>query len=132
MVADCARSRILPDSYRILIKHLIRKRRTRIAIRSSAPARPAQVNLEIHQRVILLERPHIRDVEMRSVEQIELSLEIEVKKSFDGMMRRNDAAADGSLGCSLLHFRPVFVAARFWAGGYRNGRSARCRRIFFP
>src|SRR5690348_18409674 len=41
----------------------------------------AQVNLEIEQRMILLERAHIRDVEMRSVEQVELPLQIEIGRA---------------------------------------------------
>src|ERR1700675_4313508 len=96
---------------------------------SSACALPAEVNLEIHQWVILLQRPHVRDVEIGSVEEIELSLQIEVQQSLHGMMRGNDAAGDRGLGCGLLHFHPVLVAARFWAGGNWNGGPARSGRI---
>ena len=35
---------------------------------------PAQINLEIHKRVIFFERAYIRDIKMCRVEQIELVL----------------------------------------------------------
>src|SRR5580658_7234450 len=98
---------------------------------SLVPALSAQVNLEVHQRVILFERPDIRNVEMRRVEQIELSLHIKVKQSLHGMMGRNDAARHAGVGCRLLYFRPVLVAADLWAGWYRNRRSVSRRWIFY-
>src|SRR5580698_556376 len=96
-----------------------------------APALPAQVNLEVQEWVILLKGTDIRNVEMRCVEQIDLSLQIEVKQSLHGMMRRNDAAGDACIGGGLLYFHPMLVAAHLWTGRDRNGRPARCRWIFY-
>lgn len=71
----------------------------------------AQVNLEIEKRLIFLQCANIGDVEMRGVQKVKLALEIKIQKSMDGLMRRNDAAGDGSFFGCFLHFDPMFVAA---------------------
>src|SRR5689334_6534287 len=57
----------------------------------------AQVDFEIQQGMILLERSHIRDVEMRGVEQVELSLQIEIQQALHDVVRRNNTARNGRL-----------------------------------
>src|SRR5690242_437493 len=93
----------------------------------------AQVDFEIEQRMILLERAHIWNIEMRSVEQVELSLQIEIQQALHDMVRRNNAPRNRRLLRLLLRFHPVFVATDSCSPRRNRERCpVLCSRILFP
>src|SRR5260370_41108162 len=75
----------------------------------SAFGRPAQVNFEVHEAAILFDCDYFGHVETSGIEEFELASQVEVKKSLNGAVRRDDTRLHPRIAHGLLHFRPFFV-----------------------
>src|ERR1043166_346287 len=79
--------------------------------------------------MIFFEGGYLGDVKTRILEKVELTLQIEIKKAFDGGMRSHYAGMQTAIFGQPLVLFPMFVAPTLRCG---NGkRNARSRTFYF-
>src|SRR6267154_2901608 len=121
----CVRSGKFCRAFMVADERVRRKRRLWIDFCTTTEIRSvrgcaAEINVEKQEAMIFFERDELWNVKACVVEEIELALQIEIKQTFRGAVRGDNAVAEAGFFGGLRQFGPILVVTNLVARRERN------------